>query len=41
MAVANGFGKVVTSGSVFMYDTGDTINSYKGKVFNDESNELN
>jgi hypothetical protein len=31
MAVANGFGKVVTSGSVFMYDTGDTVNSYKGK----------
>jgi hypothetical protein len=31
MAVANGFGKVVTSGSVFMYDTGDTINSYIGE----------
>jgi hypothetical protein len=31
MAVANGFGKVVTSGSVFMYDTGDTVNSYKGE----------
>jgi hypothetical protein len=31
MAVANGFGKVVTSGSVFMYDTGDTVNSYKGQ----------
>ena len=31
MAVANGFGKVVTSGSVFMYDVGDTVNSYKGK----------
>jgi hypothetical protein len=31
MAVANGFGKVVTSGSVFMYDTGDTFNSYKGQ----------
>jgi|688.fasta_scaffold54893_3 hypothetical protein len=31
MAVANGYGKVVTSGSVFMYDTGDTVNSYKGK----------
>jgi len=31
MAVANGFGKVVTSGSVFMYDTGDNFNSYKGK----------
>ena len=31
MAVANGFGKVVTSGSSFMYDTGDTVNSYKGK----------
>jgi hypothetical protein len=31
MAVANGYGKVVTSGSVFMYDTGDTVNSYKGR----------
>jgi len=31
MAVENGFGKVVTSGSVFMYDTGDTVNSYKGR----------
>ena len=31
MAVANGFGKVVTSGSVFMYDTGDTVNSFRGK----------
>jgi len=31
MAVANGYGKVVTSGSVFMYDTGDTYNSYKGQ----------
>lgn len=31
MAVANGYGKVVTSGSVFMYDTGDTINSYMGE----------
>jgi len=31
MAVANGFGKVATSGSVFMYDTGDTRNSYKGE----------
>jgi hypothetical protein len=31
MAVANGYGKVVTSGSVFMYDVGDAVNSYKGK----------
>jgi hypothetical protein len=31
MAVANGFGKVTMSGSVFMYDTGDTINSYIGE----------
>jgi hypothetical protein len=31
MAVANGYGKVATSGSVFMYDTGDTRNSYKGE----------
>jgi hypothetical protein len=31
MAVANGFGKVTMSGSVFMYDTGDTINSYLGE----------
>jgi hypothetical protein len=31
MAVANGYGKTVTSGSVFMYDVGDVVNSYKGK----------
>ena len=31
MAVANGFGKVVMNGSVFMYDTGDTVNSYIGE----------
>ena len=31
MAVANGYGKTVTSGSLFMYDTGDIINSYKGQ----------
>jgi hypothetical protein len=31
MAVANAFGKVVTSGSMFMYDTGDTVNSYIGE----------
>ena len=31
MAVENGFGKTVTSGSMFMYDTGDTYNSYKGQ----------
>lgn len=31
MAVANAYGKVATSGSVFMYDTGDTFNSYKGQ----------
>jgi hypothetical protein len=31
MAVANGYGKTVTSGSVFAYDVGDTINSYKGE----------
>jgi hypothetical protein len=31
MAVANGYGKVATSGSVFMYDVGDTRNSYRGE----------
>jgi hypothetical protein len=31
MAVANGYGKVATSGSVFMYDVGDIINSYRGE----------
>jgi len=31
MAVANAYGKVVTSGSVFMYDVGDTYNSYLGE----------
>jgi len=31
MAVGQGFSKVVTSGSIFHYDTGDMINSFKGK----------
>ena len=31
MAVAQGYGKTITSGSVFAYDTGDTRNSFKGK----------
>lgn len=31
MAVATGYSKIVTSGSVFLYDTGDTVNSYKGQ----------
>jgi len=31
MAVAQGYGKTVTSGSVFAYDVGDTRNSYIGK----------
>jgi hypothetical protein len=31
MAVATGYSKIVTSGSVFLYDTGDTVNSYKGE----------
>ena len=31
MAVRHGYGKVVTDGLVFAYDTGDTINSYKGE----------
>jgi hypothetical protein len=31
MAVAQGYGKTVTSGSVFAYDTGDTSNSYRGE----------
>jgi hypothetical protein len=31
MAVANGYGKVATLGSVFMYDTGDIVNSYIGE----------
>jgi hypothetical protein len=31
MAVASGYGKTTTSGSVFMYDTGDTYNSYIGE----------
>ena len=31
MAVAQGYGKTVTSGSVFAYDTGDTVNSYIGE----------
>jgi hypothetical protein len=31
MAVGQGFSKVATSGSVFHYDTGDVINSFKGK----------
>jgi hypothetical protein len=31
MAVETGHSKIVTSGSVFLYDTGDTVNSYKGE----------
>ena len=31
MAVGQGFSKAVTNGSVFWYDTGDMINSFKGK----------
>jgi hypothetical protein len=31
MAVEAGYSKIATSGSVFIYDTGDTINSYLGK----------
>jgi len=31
MAVAQGYGKTVTSGSVFAYDVADTRNSYKGE----------
>lgn len=31
MAVANGYGKTVTSGSVFMYDINDISNSYIGE----------
>jgi hypothetical protein len=31
MAVEAGYSKIATSGSVFIYDTGDTINSYQGE----------
>jgi len=31
MAVAQGYGKTVTSGSVFAYDTRDIVNSYSGR----------
>lgn len=31
MAVAQGFSKIITSGSVFMFDTADGVNSFKGK----------
>jgi hypothetical protein len=31
MAVEAGYSKIATSGSVFIYDTGDTINSYVGE----------
>jgi len=31
MAVAQGYGKIVTSGSVFAYDVGDTRNSFRGE----------
>jgi len=31
MAASQGYGKAVTSGSVFAYDVADTINSYKGE----------
>lgn len=31
MAVETGYSKIVTSGSMLVYDTGDTFNSWKGK----------
>jgi len=31
MAIRHGHGKIVTDGLVFAYDTGDKVNSYKGK----------
>lgn len=31
MSVAQGYGKLITSGSIFAYDTSDFKNSYKGK----------
>jgi len=31
MSVANGYGKIITSGSIFAYDTGDFKNSYIGE----------
>ena len=31
MGVAQGYSKIATSGSVLIYDTGDTINSYLGE----------
>jgi len=31
MGVEQGYSKIATSGLVFAYDTGDTVNSYKGK----------
>jgi hypothetical protein len=31
MAASQGYGKIVTSGSVFAFDTADTINSFKGQ----------
>ena len=31
MAASQGYGKIVTSGSVFAYDVADTINSYIGE----------
>lgn len=31
MAVANGYGKIVTNGSIFSYDTDDVFNSYIGQ----------
>jgi hypothetical protein len=41
MAVANGYGKVATSGSVFMYDVGDTRNSFKGQPTTNAVGNLN
>jgi hypothetical protein len=41
MAVAQGYGKTITSGSVFAYDTGDTRNSYLGRpTTNTNTNSL-
>lgn len=40
MAVRQGFGKVVTDGLVFAYDTGDTKNSYLGAPMFNASREI-
>jgi len=40
MAIATGYSKIVTRNSVFAYDTGDTVNSWKGQPITNQQTVL-